>query len=500
MLITCAGNPETQALAQTAQHLAVNLGPVFLSELNNPNSSTAHPIPSCPSGHTVRQCYQLMFNPSSPNNYTAQGFNIPAFQIAAGDAWTGTCDSAQTCGVVNSTWKTNLGTFLGDLKSYGITQIVPMLVNAGWGDSCYAGPAGYGCVTQTSISSACNSAQSLLFYRASPYGVNAQNQYPDCWDDNTGYYDSPQANGHYGKANPYFWGWAPLGNIIAAVVSKLPAGMSIMDLEVADLDLIDFTVQARFIYDNTSSLNVLSFLRSYAGAYASTLTFAAGDARNPDYAYVAGGASTCTSVYGGPATAQSLAALINAMTEKPFGFPSTWYPWYNPNSPNSLKWDWNFLCATGSGQDLVGGVTLPISLSGSMPTYLRFGAYPNTNCVPGTTGCSGEILVQPTTAQLQDVARRQFDEMYAVGQDAQQDVAIDMCETYPNQVGTTSEGFTMAEAAFTAYGWAYSNLSEPSYPAIFAVWEDALNSTYTMPNVLAPPYSCVPNGGGWTCY
>src|SRR5208283_5080326 len=119
----------------------------------------------------------------------------------------------------------------------------------------YQFPSGY--------NSAC-SGRPLAFVPWLPFGIDYTVDpfwmQEDCMEDNRGYTS--------GAANPIFWGWQPTANVVSAVTSAArSAGLALAYIQLTPgMDLMNFPVLGRMIYDNTTSTNVLAMMQSYGPA------------------------------------------------------------------------------------------------------------------------------------------------------------------------------------------------------------------------------------------
>jgi hypothetical protein len=235
--------------------LEVNLGPVPIDLYNLPPTTVPQggggPIyPNCTES-TIQNCILDMLSTTATGNYQSQGVTGVRFQFGlGGDRYASTAfivNSDGTYGGVNPAWLANLTTFFSDLKGYGIQNITitPALtapnVNPGF--------------KNTSPTGACG--QPVLYLKWVPFGLSSATTtygFPEC-------HGSPLA---YGTANApnsvipkSFWGWKPfftLMNLVLQSASQKGLKVSEIDLE-NELDLFDFTVSARLIYDNQNDLN-----------------------------------------------------------------------------------------------------------------------------------------------------------------------------------------------------------------------------------------------------
>lgn len=188
---------------------------------------------ACPLSSTIQACVRSWFLGSG--GYISQGVIGVRLYFSLGGGYFSTAwDSS---GNVRSAWVSNFLQIMKDLKSYGVQRVNPnvILVDDWAGTLIYPNPP---------VQSSCNSSQDLMFFKWLPFGLVQGSGYPDCQDAKNGY---GQAN-----SNPYFWGWTPYFNAVSAIVSQVKAaGLGMADFElVGEINLTDFPVEARMIWDN----------------------------------------------------------------------------------------------------------------------------------------------------------------------------------------------------------------------------------------------------------
>lgn len=289
-------------------HLEINLGPVPIDDYTSSlsNGRLGRILPRCPASYTVRKCYKLFFNnrffklPYTRNNYVRQGVTGVRFFFATGPfaAGSNVTHSAawDSSGDVSNQWVHNLTAFLSDLRSYGISRVtLTPALGAAWGQTAIAqNPPVYDCAGK----------ERLVFYPAMPFGLESTNGWPDCFEVNDGYSSA--------AANPHFWGWTPFFRLADRVFKAVKAsGLELAEFDVyQETDLLNFTVSARMIYDNTTGTDVLSALRSSAasnGFDPNAITSSAQSSQPilPGY--------DCNSVYGDSATVLYESEMIGAL-------------------------------------------------------------------------------------------------------------------------------------------------------------------------------------------
>jgi hypothetical protein len=301
VLVCAAPIPAFAQFPPTVTTTEVNLGPMPIDLYPNATNGTA--FPSCPSSAwTIKQCIAYAFNnnpgnglPYTPNNYVAQGVVGVRFQFALQSANFSSAWDSQ--GNVLPQWVQNLRALLADLHSYGISHVTvtPALADGWGGPLTTPNPPVYNCTGTTA----------LMFQPWLPFGLVQDGGYivPDCKDHNNGYSIS--------QANPTFWGWAPLLNLVDQIFAAVNySGLTLRELDLRnEVILKDFTVEGRLIYDNVTNTDVLATLRSHAasdGVNPSVITFST-FSYNPDWATY-----DCSNLYGDSAMLINESELIEA--------------------------------------------------------------------------------------------------------------------------------------------------------------------------------------------
>ena len=213
-------------------------------------------------------------------------------------------------GHVQPAWVDNLNLFLSDLKAAGFIYVAPTPVMVGaWSGAPYA-------IVPVSNCGDPKQTETLTFYRWIPFGFVPESTYPDCAWISNGYNIAatpPVVN------NQGFWGWQPFHNLISTVISSTTtAGLLLTELDLSqEINVADFTVMARLIYDNTTNFDVLADIQSLLASYGldpKLATYSVGSA-NPAQA-----GSDCLSGYGDSAMLAAASALQNAMAGQGFGY------------------------------------------------------------------------------------------------------------------------------------------------------------------------------------
>lgn len=323
--------------------LEINLGPMPLDRYmdSTPQGSL---IPACSSSWTVRNCIKNMFNnnPGSPpytaNNYVAQGVTgVRFFYALRGGASSSPFDAG---GTLNTTWLNNLQQFFTDLRSYGIQRVTPTAVMAG----NWSGP-----LTRRTVTS-CGVSKQLDFFPWLPFGLEITNSYPDEQDNNNAY--------NCAAATPadVWWGWQPMFNLIDAVLARAQTATLIVadfDLE-NELNMLDFTVVARLIYDNTHTTDVLSTVRQlmWNRGFDGNRVTASVPMFRSNYA-----GFNCGSVYGDSAALIAQSEITAAVAGS----------WGKIGMPTGFSWTNNLPCGGASGSM----ISLPVYHTAATATNIH---------------------------------------------------------------------------------------------------------------------------------
>lgn len=422
----------------------VNLGPIpvdyYTSSATNGNSF----FWNCPSGYTVRQCVQY-FVQTGPNNYRSQGITGVAVYLGVGGGfYSSTWDSA---GNVQSAWVSNFQALANDLKSWGIQRLTVRLNLYGWGETL--GPQ-YSSVTD------CTGRSTMKFYPWIPYGFLTSNGFPDCADYNNAY-----SSANNNTVN--FWGWSPFFNLVSNIASTLHSGgVSLEEFVFYDeINVLDFTVQARFIYDPTRSVDVLNSVRYYLstnGFDPLRATYSAAVA-NPS---VSG--FDCSTVWGDSGTLSNLTTLTAALA-------GPWGLFGNPNGSASN----NLWC----GGSTTGLVSVPLNYT--QPDITDVHAYPCVYLAGNNASCN-------SYADATTNAAEEYTDLWTflVYRGLTGNVVV-AGETQPDQ---NCDGYTTAMASQNVNGYRASSLwSNDASRFTFRVWDfpaDALHC-YQAPTVIANP-------------
>lgn len=372
--------------------LEVNLGSVPVDDYDGVKLNAQ--FPACSATWVTQACMQSFLSA-----YAIQGVTGVRFQFTT-MRYPSTAFLGQ--GNVSTAWKTNLGNFFADLAAYGIVNITPTPAwddfGTAYGDAVCAPLLNCGS-TGASEPGNCgtnNTGKSLRFSPLLPYGADPNSGNPDGQNDGNAYYCSPQ--------NPNFWGWSShyaLIGAIAGVARSITPPLPPINIEELDLqnevDLYNFPVQARLVYDNTANPTPLAVFRYLGGAlssngYPSTVLTVSVDTNYPGSltAIPPPGAGTypCTSVYGDYAEVVGSDELLAAIEGGVIGTP----PYTIPNG--------QMLCDNSSG------TCGPVGSPGWLACATNGMVYtPSQTPVPTVTDMHAKpcFTVSPTDASCEDI-------------------------------------------------------------------------------------------------
>jgi hypothetical protein len=294
------------SVAPASGSLYMNLGPLAVNKYEGPNSGEGQ-IAGCSTLSTFRACMQ-----GALTDYYSQGIRGVRFQFGLRGAQSFAVDTA---GNVNADWLQRLDKFFFDLRTAGITNIIPspaMLDD--WGFDQYH---------VQSVTDDCNIAKptvQLRFYLHLPFGHEFSGNYdpwgnptyqPQCTGINRGYADAAQ--------NTYnFWGWPKIYDLIDKVLKATrDQYLTATELDMQNEIFIGTsTVTARLIYDYYRGEPILDRLRDKMAlrmgeAYRYRVTFSVGAEKS--YEPVTHPWSNCASVYGDAARIMALSQLLGAI-------------------------------------------------------------------------------------------------------------------------------------------------------------------------------------------
>lgn len=324
----------------TPTRTELNLGPFPIDRYLQSNRHSDDPsdpnysvklFPACGLSTTVRDCVRW-FLLDAPNSFVAQGIKGVRFQFGLGGGYFST--PFTNTGTIQTAWRSNLGQFMVDLQSYGLTSVSPSpaLID-GWSGEAHR--VCDGCMTYiTTVQQTCTGAQTLAFYKWLPFGFDPNNNY---------YPDGLNINNAYSCAapNPYFWGWSKFFDMIDALLSEIQgAGLSITNLDLQnEVSFRHTTVMARMIYDPITYTDVLSGVRwllNNRGFDQWRATFSVhSDNVKDDPSF------NCASVYQDGAMVMPASAAIAAFNAGPIGLPLNFAytnNLYCGGSTTGMKW------------------------------------------------------------------------------------------------------------------------------------------------------------------
>lgn len=283
--------------------LEVNIGPFPIDVYTGPNTQYR----SCSSAKTHRQCIQEMLQNYSKQYVTAIRF---FFDL------NGAADSTplRSDGSVNPQWAQNLKLFFADVRASGISGVIPTPNYEGWWSPHRR---------EMELPDPCanNQVKKFIFEPASVYGLDTtEHDFPPAGGDNRGY--------ECGVANPHFVGWDKIYSVFDTVMkSARESNVGIPEFDIVnEINVLWFTVQARYIYDNKHSGNWNRHVYQEVRTLMSRNGF---DPANVTYSSVGTKVTQanfdCTSAYGSSSRIINTASLIRAITGQNFGVPSSWY-------------------------------------------------------------------------------------------------------------------------------------------------------------------------------
>ncbi len=432
--------------------LEINLGPFPVDRYLDPSPNNGI-LPAC--GHndwSVRTCITNAFT----NSYIGQGVTGVRFFYALGGGFYST--PFHSDGTLQAAWGNNMAAFLSDLKSFGIQRVTPTAVFLGnWSGTTEICDGCKPLVTRAVTS--CGVSKNLNFFPWVPFGFETGNGYPDSQDVNDAY------NCAAATPSDIFWGWQPYFTLVDSVLANVQAaGLAIDDYDMEnEINLMDFTVEARLIYDPTHSVDVLSSLRYYLSVHGfdwTRATFSVPMSR-PNYA-----GFHCGSVYGDSALLMNESEMTAAMGGAAFGLPS------------SFTWTNNLPCGGTVGSM----ITLPISYT--QPSVIDIHDH---ICVEGNgsgsgSGCNAAIDATST-------AQTFYNDVWSflVYRNLTADQVV-FGETNSDQ---NCDGLTQAMAAENAAGYQSSTLwANHAASTALRPWNnEAAASCYVLPSYLLDAYA-----------
>jgi hypothetical protein len=409
---------------------------------------------NCTYGSIIRDCITAHLT-----RFRNQGATGVRFFFGLGGG--GYSTAFNTNGTVRQAWLNNLDQFFVDLINLGYGKVTPTAVLGFWsGDSASF-------YTDVPVST-CGGTKTLRLMRWLPYGLTTTNYWPDCQDDNNGYTN--------GAANTNFWGWSPYLNLVGAILQKAQQrGLTVADFDmVNEIHLLDFTIQGRLIYDNTTSTDVLGAIRTkmvtYMGGGADAHVTSSTAMTNPNT-----DGFDCGSVYGDTALiineSELTAAYANGLIGIPSGFSNI-----------------NGLACGGNGN---GMFRFPVYYS--RPTVNNLHVH---ICIPnGSGGCI--LQGDPSSTFGSATARNVYNGVWnfftyrgftthtaMLGEVNHSQDAV--CDGYNKSMAFASSN------GFNGYGGTSSSLYlNAAAQTIFRPWENEESACYVLvaPNTINPPYA-----------
>src|SRR5271165_357028 len=434
----------------------INYGPIPFDVYTMPNINASGdpyiancPLPTASNPTTVRSCIQAV-----SASYVEAGATGVRFMFAVQGGSGGSEESygASTAwdseGNVLPAWTNNLNLFLTDLKAAGFIYVAPTpVLAAAWTGSPYA----------TGLVSKCGNVRLELldFYRWLPFGFEAGTGLPDCLGIQDGYNLAarpPVINNHG------FWGWQPYHNLIATVISStVDAGLLLSEIDLSqEVNLADFTVMGRLIYDNTTGFDVLGDIQSLlvqSGLDPRLATYSVGSA-NPSQAN-----ADCLTGYSDSGMLYGASALESALAGGGFGYPS------------------GFLVASG----LPCGGTAPVSptlpATYAVKPLIDIHTYP---CITESNSCSTQDVTTTATLLYSDITN--LAQHYG-----NSSPSIIIGETTPP--GPASACVANRSASQNVAGYEASTLPSSGHALVIRPWSWITNPCYPNPMPLLPLYN-----------
>jgi hypothetical protein len=507
LTVQSAPAPVTQIAAPSRLH--TNLGWVPLDEYDANHAPGSTLAAACPGVATVRGCYQAIFQDFRAQGVTGVRFIFP---LCAGSiAPLQNCGTSQVTSPspdpnqdVNNPWIQKLAAFYQDLAGKGIYDVTPTMVHSGdtTGSQLLPlgrAPNGNGCET--------NPPTHLWYVPLEPYGRVPCHDYemtcPSnvncgtyCQADYGHPYDPDHKSGYNcSPSNPIFVGWGNLDNVAAAVIRTAKgAGLNIYEFDVEqELNVTEFPVQARFIYDNAhgperciglacyhDDLTAVEQRMSDSEYPAGRVTWSASDS------WRSAGGAECVSVYSTP-NRSALGRLIqldgvaNVINGGWFGEPWDWH------DQGGVICNGTYCQDGGNNPDTCLHPMAHTPLSHTLPSIVDLHTYP---CITHEDGCFNDANANVYT-EAGNVFAGVFDFLVRTN----------------NQAAT----FTVGETHTTANNGCDSNNCEPNpktcsttcniHGPLDAAWQtvDAYNhSSLAGQNVVFRPFINVAAGAG--CY
>jgi hypothetical protein len=438
----------------------INLGPFPIDRYLTLNSDGI--LRTCPTTLTIRDCVKSFFNnnpaslPFNPNNYVGQGAAGVRFFYALGGGFSST--PFHSNGALQTVWLSRLNQFFTDLRSYGIQRITPTAVFlSNWSGTSQICDGCIDFTHRTNVGS-CGQNKNLKFFPWVPFGFldvpgGAGDGYPDGQDLNNAY--------NCAASNPGFWGWQPWFNLVDAVLEQAQlAGLVVADLDLEnEINLMDFTVEARLIYDNTHRVDAISRIRQSMAKHGfdrNRPTFSV-----PMFRPAVSGFS-CNSFYGESALIMPASEIRAAFAGAAFGVPSL------------FSWTNDLPCG---GQQ---GTMIRLPVSYTQPTVIDI--HSGVCVLNMTFVCDPSVDITATAQALYNGVWSFLSTRGLTGND------VFFGETVSNQ---NCDGYTQAMATQNVNGFRASGLYANKGTSTFMrPWNnDAdFSGCYWTPSIINPPY------------
>lgn len=470
----CAISPAT---------LEVNLGalPVDLYTNGSMNTNRAI-IPSCDASTSVRACIQSILA-----NYHSQGATGVRFFFGLGGGGYSTPFTTHGHGL--KCWLANLSLFLQDVRDAGYTHVTPtpVLVDA-WSaktshfytDTDSQGQPIYGC-----------NQKAMRFLPWLPFGLEKWSgedpgqMIPDCGHMNNGY--NAALNNTYN-----FWGWGSFFNLMDYVLWEVQAhGLKVEDFDIQnELDLFNFTVEARLIYDNKNSVDVVGGMQQKMAAnfgepyrYRVTFSTQAKRPKKPEQ-----GGYDCESYYqNDSAMIVRASELYAAFNHQPIG------------TPTGVDQTNNIPCGGSQATDMV---TLPTQYAVTQPTVTNihahvcyaWGSSAPQQQPPGPDDCVTGALIPDATDVANTLYSKVWTYIHARNLDGNKLVFGEVNHTQAGAPDQCLAYYNVDRAYNNVNGLTQSTLYTDSIAlstrqnTVLRVWQDISRTCYTVPNPIKPPY------------
>ncbi len=467
------------------------------------NGGTPPIFPSCPTTDTLRACIQYFFNNNpaygtvNPENFVGQGVTGVRFMFALwgggsnNNATGGTSTPWDVNGNVQAAWLNSLYQLFSDLHKYGIQYVTPDPVMTGtWTAQAGTGPCpAAGSHLCTEAVTSCGSKKTLGFFPWLPFGLDPNNH---------NYVADQGTNQAYNcsAANPIFWGWSKFFNLMGVIAQQAQlAGLTVGEADIDnEINLEQFTVAARLLYDNTTMTSVVQGVGEAMAHYGFSSSRVTIDVGTFNVAAYMGGGYDCGSVYGDSAildySSQALAAFGGAkIGQEPYTtYGNTSLPCYNYSSvcgPPTLTQAW-VSCATA------GMISLPVSLP--VPSIQDVHAQPCL--ISGTPGAWGSCAPADDTTTF---AKDLYSDLWSFLSYRGLTGSLMMIgETTSNQPGSTAcEGHLPANATQNVNGYLAGTLyASDGANVVMRPWENSRELLYPPDCYLMP----APIGGSYGPY